>query len=377
LHGFPIVHRDFKSPNVMMCHVDPRGSDPCCKIVDFGTAKLIKKGDQQLTGRLVDNPVWLAPEVLKNIPYDERVDTYAYGVILYELVEREQFFGSTLFFSDIQDYVCAGKRPVIGTETPTELKNIIEKCWHSTPNERPRWDWVLPLLEKLKSHDEQIEAILGPKSRARAQQRLRKLQQEADEKKAQEKRILDEQMLNEMTLVDERPVTARGSEIKNKKPKSVGKPKASVDADFQLILQNDANRKIFEEILTFRYQSVADYYFYRAAFEFKGTIFMGQPEEQKREARAIFAKYAPNLKVANPIIVEKLRIDLDKGVVNSNVFNEILTNLEHQFKQLYISQGPQKRNPKLPSNDDFSKHRGSGSDSSLKKKKSLWPRKKK
>lgn len=42
-----------------------------------------------ITTRFVDNPIWLAPEVLTIDPYDERVDIYAYGVILWEILSRE------------------------------------------------------------------------------------------------------------------------------------------------------------------------------------------------------------------------------------------------------------------------------------------------
>lgn len=59
------------------------------------------------------------------------IDTYAYGIIVYELVEREQFFGSTLFFSDIQDFVINKKRPAITPEAPPQMKTIIERCWVS------------------------------------------------------------------------------------------------------------------------------------------------------------------------------------------------------------------------------------------------------
>lgn len=53
---------------------DPRSPTPCCKIVDFGTAKKMKKGKLEgLSGRMVDNPVWLAPEIMKQEPYNETV----------------------------------------------------------------------------------------------------------------------------------------------------------------------------------------------------------------------------------------------------------------------------------------------------------------
>jgi serine/threonine protein kinase len=34
----------------------------------------------------------MAPEVLDNAPYDEKADVYSYGVVLWELITREEPF---------------------------------------------------------------------------------------------------------------------------------------------------------------------------------------------------------------------------------------------------------------------------------------------
>jgi serine/threonine protein kinase len=46
-----------------------------------------------ITIRKVDNPTWCAPEVIKGLPYDQRADTYSFGVICWELLTREKYFG--------------------------------------------------------------------------------------------------------------------------------------------------------------------------------------------------------------------------------------------------------------------------------------------
>lgn len=38
------VHRDIKSPNIMISSLQVRSKETCCKIVDFGTAKTFMKG---------------------------------------------------------------------------------------------------------------------------------------------------------------------------------------------------------------------------------------------------------------------------------------------------------------------------------------------
>jgi serine/threonine protein kinase len=67
-----------------------------------------------ITGsKAVDNPVWLAPELMRKEGYDEKVDVYSYGVILWELVAREDFLGHITFLSAIEDAVLNGERPKI------------------------------------------------------------------------------------------------------------------------------------------------------------------------------------------------------------------------------------------------------------------------
>jgi serine/threonine protein kinase len=79
----------------------------------------------------VDNPIWLAPEILLDKEYDEKVDTYAFGIILWELVSREIFFSECSFMLDIQDKVASGERPVIPTDIPSGFTEVIRKSWVS------------------------------------------------------------------------------------------------------------------------------------------------------------------------------------------------------------------------------------------------------
>jgi serine/threonine protein kinase len=49
--------------------------------------------------------VWLAPEILEGKPYSEKADLYSIGVILWELLTKQNFFGEVRFFSVLEDLV--------------------------------------------------------------------------------------------------------------------------------------------------------------------------------------------------------------------------------------------------------------------------------
>eukprot|EP01125_Pyxidicula_operculata_P009102 TRINITY_DN3014_c0_g1_i1.p1 TRINITY_DN3014_c0_g1~~TRINITY_DN3014_c0_g1_i1.p1 ORF type:complete len:2289 (+),score=389.78 TRINITY_DN3014_c0_g1_i1:90-6956(+) len=151
----PIAHLDMKSPNVMIKSLDP--NDPVCAMIsDFGTSRTVT---EDFRHRAVDNPVWLAPEIIEQQPFNEKVDTYAYGVIAWELLTREAFFGDVAFFSILQDRIIDGQRPKIPPECPDLYKNIIEKCWEQKAALRLQWDEVLDKLSKLKDESVKLDQL--------------------------------------------------------------------------------------------------------------------------------------------------------------------------------------------------------------------------
>jgi len=146
----PIAHLDLKPANVMLHNLDPK-SEVCAKIIDFGTSRqcttLLKDFNN------VDNPRWLAPERIGRHPYNEAVDTFAYGIICWEFMARERPWNNIEFSVDIEAKVLAGEREPIPDHTPLVLKDIIVNCWAQDQLTRPNFTWVLDMLEKLKQGD--------------------------------------------------------------------------------------------------------------------------------------------------------------------------------------------------------------------------------
>jgi len=81
LHSIGVVHRDLKPENLLYLNRRP---DSPIKITDFGLAKLKGTADNMTTA--CGTPGYVAPEVLKNEPYDKAVDLWSLGVILYILL---------------------------------------------------------------------------------------------------------------------------------------------------------------------------------------------------------------------------------------------------------------------------------------------------
>jgi len=74
----PLLHRDIKSPNILLAATNPNAF-VVAKVADFGltgqvfteSMKAVKSNE-----RAVENPTWLAPEIIREEPYATPADVY-------------------------------------------------------------------------------------------------------------------------------------------------------------------------------------------------------------------------------------------------------------------------------------------------------------
>lgn len=84
-HAAGIMHRDLKPGNVRVLR------DGVAKIMDFGLARS-HQADLTPTGRLVGTPHYMAPELVRGHPADQRADVFSLGVMFYELLTNHRPF---------------------------------------------------------------------------------------------------------------------------------------------------------------------------------------------------------------------------------------------------------------------------------------------
>jgi len=101
-HSKQIVHRDLKPENIYLINKD--GQQDFVKILDFGIAKMnnVDDGGGRLTraGMIFGTPEYMSPEQARGEVPDHRVDIYALGCIIYEMLtgrvpfQAESFMGT-------------------------------------------------------------------------------------------------------------------------------------------------------------------------------------------------------------------------------------------------------------------------------------------
>lgn len=79
LHYNGIVHRDLKPLNIMLARKDCQ-----IKLADLGVSRQVSNNTTILQ-TVIGTPLYLSPELVDNLPYNEKTDIWSLGVILYEL----------------------------------------------------------------------------------------------------------------------------------------------------------------------------------------------------------------------------------------------------------------------------------------------------
>jgi serine/threonine protein kinase len=89
----------------------------------------------------------MAPELFEvDKPYNEKVDVYAFGVMLNEMMAKSPPFAG-LGVPEIRNAVLSGGRPEVPLSAPKPLTDIVVKCWDQQPANRPSMEKVLSLLK--------------------------------------------------------------------------------------------------------------------------------------------------------------------------------------------------------------------------------------
>ncbi|MCL2824496.1 MAG: serine/threonine protein kinase, partial [Polyangiaceae bacterium] len=162
-HAHLIVHRDIKPDNVYLTSRVP--GVVSVKLLDFGIAKSMDQAtDLALTrqGMVVGTPLYMAPEQARGEQLDHRVDIYACGLLLFEMLTARRPFQAKNF-SALMAQVLAVAPPDprdFRPATPSGLAKIVAKAL--AKDRRDRFSDARAFLTALWAQQSVIAAGPGP-----------------------------------------------------------------------------------------------------------------------------------------------------------------------------------------------------------------------
>ncbi|XP_052882205.1 uncharacterized protein LOC108480293 isoform X4 [Gossypium arboreum] len=132
----PIVHRDLKSSNLL---VDRNWN---VKVGDFGLSRW-KNGTFLTTKSGRGTPQWMAPEVLRNEPSNEKSDVFSFGVILWELMTVSIPWNNLNSLQVVGVVGFMDRRLELPEGLDPQIESIIRDCWQSNPENRPSFEDII------------------------------------------------------------------------------------------------------------------------------------------------------------------------------------------------------------------------------------------
>ncbi|CAI5450432.1 unnamed protein product [Caenorhabditis angaria] len=168
------VHRDLKADNVLVkeevCTCITEQNFEWCpdcggrpfdrlklKITDFGvtrelTAEAINRQSQ------VGTCAWLSPEAFHGT-YSEASDIWSFGVVLWELLSKEEPYQGQVPASIMFQTGICGKSLEIDKNCPQKWRDIMQKCWNFRPESRPKFQELVKFFQGYKRELEEIGLV--------------------------------------------------------------------------------------------------------------------------------------------------------------------------------------------------------------------------
>ncbi|KAK4421364.1 LysM domain receptor-like kinase [Sesamum alatum] len=169
-HTVPVyIHRDIKSANILI------DKNFRAKVADFGLTKLTEVGSASLQTRLVGTFGYMPPEYAQYGDVSPKIDVYAFGVVLFELISAKEAIvktnevttetkGLVALFEDAfnePDQTESLRKlvdPRLGDEYPfdsvSKVAHLAKACTHENPQLRPSMRSIVVALMTLSSSTE-------------------------------------------------------------------------------------------------------------------------------------------------------------------------------------------------------------------------------
>ncbi len=148
LHSRGVIHRDLKSGNLLLDEKDN------IKLGAFGVSRRLSSRCESMTAE-TGTYRWMAPEIILHGRYDQSIDVYSFGIVLWEMFSGELPYDNLTPVQAASAVVEANLRPAIGADVPCSLGDVMRTCWVSDSAKRPTFEVLLTELQALRCAEEE------------------------------------------------------------------------------------------------------------------------------------------------------------------------------------------------------------------------------
>ncbi|GIL97177.1 hypothetical protein Vretimale_2919 [Volvox reticuliferus] len=122
------------------------------KVADFGLSTHVDERLETHVSALTAQGTLthMAPELLLYGHISRHQDTYAFGIMMYELFTGGRAYRGVTRTLLPHQVALRGLRPVFPPHTPPDYQALAERCWHADPKKRPAFESILAELQRMR-----------------------------------------------------------------------------------------------------------------------------------------------------------------------------------------------------------------------------------
>ncbi|XP_060947499.1 ephrin type-A receptor 7 isoform X8 [Limanda limanda] len=161
------VHRDLAARNVLV------NSNLVCKVSDFGLSRVIDDDpeavyttsvttDLRFYGQGGKIPVrWTAPEAIQYRKFTSASDVWSYGIVMWEVMSYGERPYWDMSNQDVIKAIEEGYRLPAPMDCPAGLHQLMLDCWQKDRAERPKFDQIVGILDKMIRNPNTLKTPVG------------------------------------------------------------------------------------------------------------------------------------------------------------------------------------------------------------------------